>query len=77
MSGRTGRLSDSCRRLLSMRSRRGEGVLISDRESGCLRLRGTVLLLLLLLLWQLAQWGLLRCAHGRRRSRQGAILLLG
>jgi hypothetical protein len=49
LSRQTGRLSDRSRRLLTLRSGHGEGVLVTDRESGCLRLRGAVLLLLLLL----------------------------
>lgn len=76
LSGQTGGLSDGRRRLLTLRSRSGKAVLICDRESGCLRLRGAVLLLLLLLLRQLARWELLRRAHGWRRLRQGTVLLL-
>lgn len=78
LSGQTGGLSDSSCRLLTLGSGSGKAVLICDREPRCLRLRGTVLmlLLLLLLLRELARWELLRCAHGRRRLRQGTVLLL-
>lgn len=42
LSGQTGGLSDGRRRLLTLRSGSGKAVLICDRESGCLRLRGAV-----------------------------------